>query len=666
MPITDTATLVIACKSEGLENFEKVEKSLLELDKRAEETRKVFAKMQQSFPDVQQGFDKMAKSGEKFGKLVMSDLGAGKAEQLKKYLDVFNEIKDTELKATADYEEILSAEKAAKAYNLQLKLEAEQKRLTYAIKRKGQKEEIDRLTESVRKLKLEYAKAAKEEAVASRKAFQSGQKAKGLDFSGFKEARKETSKLTADLLKARTIGRLIGVDLGQGLSTAVAKANIFAAVIEKGFDSAVKLGAALYEKFRWEDLKNDIDAVTRNVKELHNVMTDFQNGKSKLDSAMQSLYNLSKKDILSNTELEKAAVLLEKMPQLTKKYGISLDAETGKIKGFFDGIGKYDTEMSKKEISILQSTIRELEKQRRDIRKQASETGYWDDVLSGNKASKEAVAAAEKLDNIGREIRDSRARIKELEKSLTLFERQRILQAEAKDAAQNLADSYKKILEGSKIQIKLQSLVLSGKEREAKLLEVTNKLTKANPLFSKEQIKKLADLEMQLYDNKKKHEFDLEKSKNAEEAEKKRLKLIEDAAKAREKENAELSKMYESLKKFKETAAGAIGANSMEGLLLQSRRLLMPSFPDLSKMEKSVKIIPELIPSVMATRPAAVQMVQRPPISAPANSQNNFEKKQDQIINLLTKLLEVTNSNKENTAGIRNTVENLGVSTVGG
>lgn len=358
---THEAELILSCKATGTAEVKKFNDAVAQADKAAEKLIDTLGKVDR---------------GGKFGKLINTDFGKEKAEEMRKVIDstkqlsasqnaILENLKREKDLTNATLAELQSAAAARKAYNAEMKLSAAQKNLDKEIAKgvNASKNKIQELRKEVERLRLEYAKAAQAEANANLKAFTAGKKSQGFNIpkGGIKEATTETKAFSAEMLAAKVAGRALGVELS-GVSKELAQY----AIIAKGAESALKIFIGVMEHSN-EALKDRIYWMGQGISYDREKLESETALASKLKNTFETLRELNEKENLSSLDRLKVRNIVEETRDAFRLYGIQLDIVSGKIANLNEAEIQFSEAAKKREIDRLKNAIAGLKAQNEEL-----------------------------------------------------------------------------------------------------------------------------------------------------------------------------------------------------------------------------------------------------------------------------------------------------------
>lgn len=269
-----------------------------------------------------------------------------------------NDLRITQAKARLELAEYKSAIAAQKAYNAEIKAEGAQKRLNFRKSNGASPKEIQKMSEMVDNLRMNYLTLANAEAGANLSAYQAKlnldnlNKSLNENFSETEKCSRNLRKFSASATAARTAGRLFGIDVSEGVNPALVKQGIIVAGVVSLFKSA---GTVLsWYAHRFDKYAEIADRNSQSTRETYK--SYLKNVEAQRD-AISSLKELNKNESLSNTQRLESSRLIKKLGSDYKSLGIEIDSATGKIKNFNDVQLKLSERQKKESLRQIQSNI---------------------------------------------------------------------------------------------------------------------------------------------------------------------------------------------------------------------------------------------------------------------------------------------------------------------
>ena len=495
------------------------------------------------------------------------------------------DLKIAESKARLEVAECKSMEAAQAAYNAKLQEEAKVRQIINARRGGGFIDEIKQLTRERMNLHAEYLKASEKEASANYQALKAkiayDNLSKSFNTTGrsIATASNRMKDFTYQTVAARTASRLLRTDLGNGLNPTMLTAGI----LSFGAMATIRLARSMYDKYI-DKLNQSAEAATKSSEAIKNVIRQNKILAQKQESVLSELDALNKKERLSNVDRLKTIDLIGSMEEKYQYLASAIEKTSGKLKDFYTIKGKIEEDLLERSISDVKNEIEALEKEKKSYQKiiekpKQEKTRWFDNIDSfiqnippiymANKLGLQLLKdqenqikaflrkqfanyalsakdvssidrAKSKIDDLDKSIDSLNNKLNELNKKEPYTKNLNYSIALENDRLKTFKEEIKQL--DSKLEIQL--LLNRGLEREAKILEIRNRLARRSELTEKEK-KSIAMREMAL--------FDLSRKNNS----------------GREKLSFDLP-----YKRFKATAENVIGANTLEGIRLQSRILM--------------------------------------------------------------------------------------------
>lgn len=426
---------------------------------------------------------------------------------------------------------------------------------------------------------LKAQQAAADAGFASRKATEAYEKLTNpLKDTGTeaKKTAKNMREFSASATAARTAGRLLGIDVSEGVNPALVKQGIIVA----GVVSAVKVAGASYDRYR-QKLKDAAELARRNSESISEVAERNKELAERQRSIMDSLSSLQEKEDLSNVERLKTSELLKQLGIDYRNLGIEIDASTGKIKNFDQANAKLSRLQINREQDDIRRQLRSLETDRARQTEIIDADSVWGAIVSGGKTSQNAMAAVKEIERIGDASAKLRERLKELDrmtpeqdaKQLDIAKKMDQAHAAAlkyqKDAEdrrreqQRINDGHRERLKSLGKELEIENLLIAGDERRARLAKWQNELEKQG--LKPEQLKAELAAREQLHQTQQfRHDW-----------------------------GALAERMRQTpMTRFRETAQSAVMADSLEAVRLQSRVAMQN--PEMKILNEQLKILKEV------------------------------------------------------------------------
>lgn len=292
-----------------------------------------------------------------------------------------NDLRITQAKARLELAEYKSAIAAQKAYNAEIKAEGAQKRLNFRKSNGATPKEIQKMSEMVDNLRMNYLTLANAEAGANLSAYQAKlnldnlNKSLNENFSATEKCSRNLRKFSASATAARTAGRLFGIDVSEGVNPALVKQGIIVAGVVSSFKSA---GTVLsWYAHRFDEAAEIADRNSQSTRETYKAY--LKNIEAQRD-AISSLKELNQNESLSNTQRLESSRLIKNLGSDYKNLGIEIDSATGKIKNLNDVQLKISERQKKESLRQIQSNIDTITAQleiERDKLNDAGWSGWW-------------------------------------------------------------------------------------------------------------------------------------------------------------------------------------------------------------------------------------------------------------------------------------------------
>lgn len=480
------------------------------------------------------------------------------------------DLKIAESKAKLEVAEYKSMEAAQAAYNAKLKEEEKIKQIINAKKKGYFVDEIKQLTRERMNLHSEYLKASENEASANYNALKAkiaydnlsstfNKTGKNISF-----ASKKMKDFTYQTAAARTASRLLGFDLGGGSNLQILNGSIIAA----GAFSVLKIAKFSIEKY-FEKFKDLSDYAKMNSDEIGRFTSKMQQQIDKQNDTIASIEKLQEKEKLSNVEKLEMIRLIDNLGNKYKYLSEEIDITSGKLNNFEKIRTKITRDQDEKKLKQIEREMKSL-RAARDANEKYIKSftyEYKDTVIHFNswnpfnwKIEKDATVTRtpiwnegevkrlegenEKISNKLIDLNKERVELsKKLKNNVTEKEIEENIKARSKDREEAYRNELKQLSFRASVQDKLNK----GLYREAKLLEIRNSLSKRYDL-TQEQKNEIERMQIALFDmSNKKKTPDSDSNKSF--------------------------KTIRGLGLLRTTAENVVGANTLEGIRLQSRIL---------------------------------------------------------------------------------------------
>ena len=438
---------------------------------------------------------------------------------------------------------------------------------------------------------LKAQQAAADAGLASRKAAEAYERLTNpLKNTGTeaKKTAKNMREFSASATAARTAGRLLGIDVSEGVNPALVKQGIIVA----GVVSAVKVAGTVYNWYG-QKLKDAAELAGRNSESISEVAERNKELAERQRSIIDSLSSLQEKENLSNVERLKTSNLLKQLGVDYRNLGIEIDASTGKIKNFDQANAKLSRLQINREQGDIRRQLRNLEDEKRrqeEIRDSAGWSGWWllglpqlatwdrDTRIGGEDKVNSASKEIERIGDVSAKLRE---RLKELDKMTPEQDAKQLDIAKKMDQAhaatlkyqkdaedrrreqQRINDGHQERLKSLGKELEIENLLIAGDERRARLAKWQNELEKQG--LKPEQLKAELAAREQLHQTQQfRHDW-----------------------------GALAERMRQTpMTRFRETAQSAVMADSLEAVRLQSRVTMQN--PEMKILNEQLKILKDV------------------------------------------------------------------------
>ncbi len=500
----------------------------------------------------------------------------------------------TQAKAKLEQAKYNSMIAAQKAYNAELQIESLQK-LKAIYARKKDAAGVDQVTAAIERNRGKLLELTVASTNANLKAYESKVAYENLLMPIDKNI-KSTDKLTKNKIALRTASRLLRMDLGEG-NAAMFKAGIIAA----GAAASLKLLKFGYEKILEPERENIrvLDDYSKSIQDVGNRL-ERHNQQVLRDAEIIGEYG-GRQDLTAKQAFALTRAV-ERQTEAFKRLGIE-------VKGANGAIADGEMMQAKLEAEANKSTIDQLKKEYKTVVEQiAARRKAFEKTVIPLRSTTELRYGISTPDSYKGDITISGAEQRKINEEIAKLEEKRIKLNEKmndlrrKDPVGDLIrrrnefdikfanDAMNKRLKDLEIERTIQQTIFDGRKREAEILKIRNQLDKeALKLRGKELEvfnKRRPELEksmLQSYDQRAAQEQQKENERAAKEqqrlaerAAREQLRIEERAARNRKEVYREMSK---ELFKFKETTQGAVFADSLQGVKLQSRVFLNTTAP---------------------------------------------------------------------------------------
>ena len=452
----------------------------------------------------------------------------------------------------ADYKMQIAAEKAYKA---QIQMTALEK-LKAVYARKKNKKDLKQVSEAIERNRKKLLELNEAETTANLKAHEAK-----LAYDNLTKSFKNNASGADDLIKKRAglraLGKLLKTNLGSGAS-GMAQVGIIAA----GAAAAVKLIGFAYDFSRksMREYAEDLESYS----EIQQEITErVQERIQREENAIQTVENLAGKENRSIEETIKLSSAIRMLGGDFEKLAEKSNLAAGGVADFSKISDAARLKHIEDQRRALKAELNDL-KGERDQQTEIRDTAGVPIWFGGNVrvgGEQEILRAQDKLKRISEKQLEINKKLHELRKKeeqlkIEAEEREK-LKAEAEEKAYSDAQSAMENRIGTlNKQREIQELTNKGLLREAELLRVNMKLdqeraklTGPQAVVFDEQRQNLLESEMALFDEREK--------KATKNSEKRRDNL--------------LSSMAKDFFQYRATTQGAVSADSVEGLRLQSR-----------------------------------------------------------------------------------------------
>ena len=463
-----------------------------------------------------------------------------------------------------------------------------------------------------------------------------------------KKAAGATKDLSAAMIAARAAGKAFGFELS-GLTKNMA----YLQIISAGVDGLKKSVKEIYRYFDEIELEN-IGWAKSNAEETERMISEWKKSTDQIEkniSTIKMLNDIEKLSSVNKYEMQRA---VKSLSESLKGYEIIIDSTTGKVKNLSDIEIAFSESKKNKGIENIKQQLKDLNEQRDLLRKRA-DVSFWDDLVTGGSASREAIKAAEETVKLANRERELKIQLKEFEKLNPAEDirnreaaKQADLLAKQKAEADRITKAFSDQIAAMREKVKFQDLINNGFSEEAKKLSAISELEKKFPKFSKDQIQQLYNESKKLDDLIAKQNEITEAKRQAEIAAKEQQRNAEQLARKAEQERSARAAITQELVKagqqYKQMARMAIDANSAEGILMQSRKLFNTGFQNLQNFQPQQNQKVNI--AQMVTSPAGINRNQ--------SSLQNQVQRMNKIENILEKIVTLIESGN----GTRDEIKN--------
>lgn len=481
----------------------------------------------------------------------------------------------------AEYKSMLAAQKS---YNAEIHMAGTEKRIKFRKSAGAKPDELEKMTRLYDKQRETYLKAQSAEASANLVAYQAKvshddlKKSLSDTANATGKAAKGMREYSASTIAARSASRLLGIDIGEGVNPSMIKMGIIAA----GVASAVKVGRAAYDLYI-DKLKYATEISRQNYEENRKLSESHRELADKTRNSFATLERMNNQDSLSYVDRFKMGEIIKTLGDRYKDLGINIDGTTGKINNFYEAYAKIEEKLRTQELEDINRELRDIGKERKELEESREKSGFnvgkqlqkfssfslklaplghflplpseyeksirkvglYDISFGGEAEANAAKRRNQELDDLEKKARQRQAELLKRKPNI-----KGLGEAEDKDLS--------KAINKQREQYRIESLRLRGKEREAKLAEITAKWEDKRFKY-RGAADEFIKAEMALYDQG---------------IEKRRKETVAEIARERFK--------------FQPTAQNSAFADSLEALRLQSRIMTQSSGMNLSNNPQKV------------------------------------------------------------------------------
>ena len=291
-----------------------------------------------------------------------------------------------------------------------------------------------------------------------------------------KQASQGLQQFTARAIAAKSAGKLLGADVGDGLNPALIKTGIIAA----GVTSAIKIARGIWD-LHGKKLRENAEDAQRYAEAAKAITERNKELAERQRAAMDSLDSLRSKERLSNVDRLKTSELLKQLGADYRQLGIEIDASSGKVKNFDQANAKLERLQINREQDDIRRQLKNLETSRKRQLEIIAADSIVATIISQGRSSADAMAAAEKIDRIGEESAKLRQRFGELGKMNP--------EARAAAALKDRAQALGVLIEQENEQFAIQQMRLRGDETGAAWLERELELRKQIADLTEQELK---------------------------------------------------------------------------------------------------------------------------------------------------------------------------------
>lgn len=393
-----------------------------------------------------------------------------------------NDLKITQAKAKFELAEYRSMIAAQKAYNAEIKLEGAIKRLNFRKSNGAGGNELERMASQVEELRGNYLSLANAESAANLEAYQAKVAVDQLTNS-MRNNKRETGKAASGLKNffsgagARTFGKLARTNVGSGSNMDLFKQGILVA----GFMSVLKITKTLMAR-AYENKIYELKLASDNTNSLFEVAKQNREAAKNRQAAVESLEKYQGVEQLSALDSYEMSLQIKKLGANYKDLGLQIDKTTGTIKNYDEFVAKSSRLEINKEISEINSQLRQIKNERQNLNKIISEDTHWNNILTDGQSSRYAMEASKRYTEIGQKESELLRRRKELEKEDPEGRYKAIREDRMMLLTKILKTEYKRY----SIQLKANQ----GYSYEARWLEKRNELQRQYNMLSEKELNK--------------------------------------------------------------------------------------------------------------------------------------------------------------------------------
>lgn len=382
-----------------------------------------------------------------------------------------------------------------------------------------------------------------------------------------KQASQGLQQFTARAIAAKSAGKLLGADVGDGLNPALIKTGIIAA----GVTSSIKIARGIWD-LHGKKLRENAEDAQRYAEAAKAITERNKELAERQRAAMDSLDSLRSKERLSNVDRLKTSELLKQLGADYRQLGIEIDASSGKIKNFDQANAKLERLQINREQDDIRRQLKNLETSRKRQLEIIAADSIVATIISQGRSSADAMAAAEKIDRIGEESAKLRQRFGELGKMNPEARAAEALKDRA-EALKDRAQALGVLIEQENRQFVIQQMRLRGDETGAAWLERELELRK--------QIADLTEQELEDYERVwRARQYAMQYT----------MQNTMQVRQFRERREALLESMRQvPAYRYRTTSQDAVYANSIEGVRMQTR--IMGPNPEQELLKQQLNVL---------------------------------------------------------------------------